>query len=199
MKKSKVICFIGTDGSGKSTLIREVSDAYVNRGIRTKLVYFGWRPFLPTTKLFSYFFRKNGFKIVETSNKKKAKFSLLQETMLLYYFFEYLARYFVEILLSSKTMLVDRYFYDLYAHYDYAQTSRLFKYLMKLYPKPDCLFFLDAGVALAKQRKPEMDETLLEKHHKKYEELRKMIFAYKIDTSKNIKDCVDEIVNLISR
>ena len=93
--------------------------------------------------------------------------------------------------------MIDRYFYDMYAHYDYASRSKVFKLLMKLFPKPDYLFFLDVGAETAKKRKPEMDKELLEIHSQRYLELMSLVRAKRIDTSKGLESCLEEIFEVL--
>jgi len=184
----RVICLLGTDGSGKSTLSKEIA-----KKIDGKVVYFGWRPFLWSTKLISWIFKKKNYRIAESMNKSDKKFSLVQEIMLVYYYIEYVFRYIFQVAFRG-TVVLDRYFYDMYSHYDYASRSKVFKVLMKIFPKPDYLFFLDVDVDIAKKRKPEMDITLLKMHKKKYLELVDILKIEKIDCSKSIGACVSEII-----
>lgn len=199
IKKSFVICLIGTDGAGKSTIVGEVTEMYkklLNAEVIN--VYFGWKPFLPTTKLISFIFKKKNYKIAESMNKNEIKFSFFQELMLFYYYIEYLARYFFEIGLKfykKEIIVADRYFYDMYAHYGYANKSRVFWALVKFFPRPDYTFFLDVNVNTAKQRKPEMNVNLLETHRKRYLELCEIMNFKKIETTKSIQECIDEIIS----
>jgi len=118
--------------------------------------------------------------------------------MLFYYYIEYLMRYLFNIgfgFWKKQIIIVDRYFYDMYAHYGYAKKSVLFKLLMKLFPKPDFVFFLNIDVKDAKKRKPEMDIGLLQIHKSRYDELSKIMHLKIIHTKENIKDSVESVVN----
>ncbi len=198
-KKGKTICFIGTDGAGKSTLLKEVVKVYQAQP-KTKVssLYFGWSPFLPSTKLASKILKRNNYRIAESMNKKEVKFSFVQEVMLCYYYLEYLSRYLLQIwpkLFQNDLVIVDRYFYDMYVHYNYAKKSRLFKLLMKTYPRPDNLFFLNVNINTAKERKPEMDLELLKTHRESYLKLSEMMKMKQINTEGNVDDCVRLIVD----
>ena len=203
--KSAIICFIGTDGAGKSTLIAELKKKLESQQHRVSIAYFGWKPFLPTTKLLSLLLKKSNYRIADKMNSKsdeKNKFSLIQELMLSYYCLEYLSRYLFQLRLplifsrKKKIILVDRYFYDMYAHYHYANQSLIFPTLLKLMPKPDLTVFLDVDVNTAKQRKPEMDLQLLHKHHQRYLQLSQLLNAKTINTDQEIENSVQQILEL---
>lgn len=205
--KNLIICFIGTDGAGKSTLISEMKKELEKNDLKVKTIYFGWKPFLPTTKLLSFVLKKRKYQIADKMNNKsnnaeKSKFSLFQEVMLSYYYVEYLSRYMFQLKLplmfaKKKIALVDRYFYDMYAHYGYASTSNIFPLLLKLTPKPRITIFLDVDVEIAKQRKPEMDITLLQEHHQRYQQLSKLINAKIVKTNHDVEQSVQEVTGLI--
>ena len=201
--KGTIISFIGTDGAGKSTIIAELKKKLESGpSSKVKTVYFGWRPFLPTTKLLSFILKKKNYQIADKMNSNRSKehrFSLFQEIMLGYYYIEYLSRYIFQLRLnSSKSItLVDRYFYDMYAHYRYAEQSRIFPTLLKMMPKPDLTIFLTVDIQTAKERKPEMDLELLQEHYQRYQKLSKLIDAKIVKTNQQLEQSVDEILNLI--
>ncbi|MEK6809414.1 MAG: hypothetical protein AABY40_01950, partial [Nanoarchaeota archaeon] len=155
--KSAIISFIGTDGAGKSTVITELKRRLEKEHhLNIKTVYFGWKPFLPTTKLLSFILKKRNYQIADKMNSEDSyknkskghKFSLFQEIMLMYYYVEYLSRYLFQLKLpflfkNQKITLADRYFYDMYAHYRYAEQSFIFPALLKIMPRPDVTFLLD--------------------------------------------------------
>lgn len=207
--KYRIICFIGTDGSGKSTLLSETKkELEKDQEIEVKTAYFGWKPFLPSTKILSALLKKKNYQIADRMNRKEQKFSLIQEVMLGYYFIEYLSRYFFQIKLpllknfskkKKQIMLIDRYFYDMYAHYRYANQSRIFPILIKLMPKPDSVIFLTVDVETAKQRKPEMDIDLLQEHYHRYHQLSNLnlIPIKTIKTDQEKQRSLQEIMDII--
>ncbi len=207
--KNQVICFIGTDGAGKSTLIFETKKELEKNGLKVKTIYFGWKPFLPTTKLLSFILKKRNYQIADKMNSKntstnlKNKVSLFQEFMLSYYYIEYLSRYIFQLKLpllftKKKLALVDRYFYDMYAHYRYADQSHIFPFLLKIMPKPNLTIFLDVDIQVAQQRKPEMDLTLLKEHHQRYQQLSKLINAKTVRTNQNLEQSLEQVLELIN-
>lgn len=181
-RKATVICLLGPDGSGKSTLSRWLAVRYPlflqKFNVTSRQHYFGWDPFLPTTKILSQLFKKKNYSIVSESNKKTSSFSLTQELLFGYYYIEYLSKYYLQIFpyrWKKEVIIVDRYFYDLAVHYRYAEQSILLPLLLQLYPKPDFTFLLDAPVETLQQRKPEMDKDTLTEHRKRYITLQSRI------------------------
>lgn len=207
--KSITICFIGTDGAGKSTLLSETKkELEKTLDIEVQTVYFGWKPFLPTTKLLSFILKKRNYQIADKMNSKsnnaeKSKFNLFQEVMLGYYYVEYFSRYIFQLKLPSlftkrKITLIDRYFYDLFTHYHYAKKSFIFPTLLKIMPKPNFTIFLDVDVEIAKQRKPEMNLELLKEHHQRYQQLSKLINAKTVKTNQNLEQSLQQVLELIN-
>ena len=178
--------------------------------LNIKTVYFGWKPFLPTTKLLSFILKKRNYQIADKMNNKdnpknkskEHKFSLFQEIMLTYYYIEYLSRYFFQLKLPSlfknqKIILADRYFYDMYTHYRYAEESFIFPTLLKIMPRPDVTFLLEVDIQTAKQRKPEMDLDLLLEHYQRYQQLSKIIGARIVKTDQRLELSVNEILGIM--
>lgn len=181
-RKATVICLLGPDGSGKSTLSKWLAVRYPlflqKFNVTSRQHYFGWDPFLPLTKVISKLFKKKSYSIVAEANKQPRSFSLSQELFFGYYYIEYLAKYFYFIFprrWKKEVIIVDRYFYDLAVHYRYAEQSILLPLLLQLYPKPDFTFLLDAPVETLQQRKPEMEKDTLTEHRKRYITLQSRI------------------------
>jgi thymidylate kinase len=202
--RSTTICLLGPDGSGKSTLAKDLKQNYqrffqkFNPGI--KMVYFGWKPFLPTTKLLSLLLKKKKYNIVEKNNKikKNVMHTVFQSLLFSYFFIEYLARYIWIILPlrdEKKIIILDRYFYDLFAHYQHASQSRWFCLLLKKFPQPDFIFLLDVPVEELLQRKQELPKEQLLQHQQKYHQLQKVIPLTAIDTTMDIEHSRNEIIS----
>lgn len=202
--RSTTICLLGPDGSGKSTLAKSLKQEYQRFfqkfNPQIKMVYFGWKPFLPTTKLVSSLLKKRKYNVVEKSNTRKK--NLLQKTsqslLFSYFFIEYLARYIWIILPlrdEKKIIILDRYFYDLFAHYQHASKSRWCKNLLKKFPRTDYLFLLDVPVEQLRERKQELSKEQLLLHQQKYHQLQKMIPFFVIDTTNTIEHSRNEIIS----
>jgi thymidylate kinase len=205
-RRATTICLLGPDGSGKSTQAKSISKGvrslFQELEVKTRQEYFGWKPFLPTTKLISKLFAKKDIKIVESMNQGGKSFSLIQEIMLFYYFIEYLAKYVWIIrpqLKKKRVILIDRYFYDMYAHYKYAQRSILFPLLLKLYPRPNYTFVLEVPKVILEKRKDELTEEEMELHVQSYHRLASTLELRRLDTNQPITLTTEEVLETIWR
>src|SRR3989344_8818115 len=108
MKKTKIV-FLGSEGSGKSTLIRYVKKELDKKRIDSEVFFMGWKNFHnPILKFASKTYLKDREK---TENKLKR----YRERSILFYFVYYSELWirYLKILLCNKDfILMDRYFYD---------------------------------------------------------------------------------------
>lgn len=200
LRRQSTICFLGPDGAGKSTLAQEMKKEYAaffkKFDTKTEYVYFGWQPFLPTTKLISWLLQRQQYNIVSTLNKKKSHFSFFQEMLLLYYFTEYLLRYFFLIAgKKNKIIIFDRYFYDLYAHYNYAARSILFPALLRFFPRPDYTFVLDAPAAVLQKRKQDLTLEQQQQHQRCYSIVAEKMNFIMIQTDQRKENSIQLILD----
>ena len=232
-RKGTLIALIGVNGSGKTTttelLKEELKLLATFFHVPIEGYYFGWRPFSPIAKLLSRIMKKKKtFKKIaeqegitkkeEKENEKKGKkLSMFQEGLFLYNFMEYLLRYWIQIypkLRKREIIITDRYFYDIYGQYPYAEKSILIKNLMKLFPKPDKTFILDADIETIMKRgktnkeyettKTKLKEerkikskNYLEGQRKRYKEINKIIKSIIITTEEDKIETTRKITNKI--
>ncbi len=228
-RKGYLVSFIGTNGTGKSTITKELlsdySEVTKHLGIKGQYYYYGWNPTFFLTKFISGYLKKRDKKLFqetvlkEISEKnisdKNEKFSIKQETLLLYQFIEFYYRYLIQIkpkLNKNDLVITDRYFYDLYGQYPYVKRSLIFPLLIKLFPKPDFTFLLDAKPEELQKRgktnkrnqekieKIEREVLPLEYLHKQrenYFKLTKVIKIQIINTENNSKENINEIIDQI--
>ncbi|MBU0615820.1 MAG: hypothetical protein KJ601_07040, partial [Nanoarchaeota archaeon] len=86
---------------------------------------------------------------------EEVQFSVFKEAVLLYSFIEYYFRYLFHVcpkLRNGKLVVTDRYFYDLYGQNNYSEKSLIVPLLLKLFPKPDYTFILDADYDVLTKR-----------------------------------------------
>ena len=169
--KGFLICFTGMDGTGKTTLSKELVKSLKERGIKCKYVYARLIPII--SKLFMLIGRlvflrgRNGFENYDdyTNTKRLAieHNSILSRIYQRILLFDYLLQvYFkVKIPLSfGKNIVCDRYVYDTVItdlsvdmNYSKDKTIHLLKNILRFLPKPDITFLIDVPEEIAYQRK----------------------------------------------
>jgi len=151
-----LIALIGINGSGKSTLSRKVLEMYLpctrHLGKEQYYYYYGWNPRFFLTKIGSSLLQKKKKSVFQETalQQNTKKFDIFQELLFMYITMEYFYRYWIDIrpkLRQNSVVVTDRYFYDLYGQYPYAQKSVLFSIFMKIFPKPDFTYLLIAPLA----------------------------------------------------
>ena len=207
-RKGILIVFEGVNGTGKTTLSNAVSEYCSNLCSKTNLkfnvYYFGWKPFLPTTKLLSKIVNKKGEGIYKKSTSDKLikstpKLDLKMELFFLYVFIEDFLRYLFHIrhkLRKREIVICDRYFYHMYGQYPYARNSLFMKFLVKIFPTPDVTFLLTAHLETLVERRKDVSKSNLERQAEQYLDLlnlKKEVFVLenKSDVQKSVKFVVE--------
>jgi thymidylate kinase len=171
-----VVAFVGTDGSGKSTVAAQVRERLEDAGFGTSSAYFGMaRGNLPGVALARRVLRVGGVepapvpepepvsepKAGESATKQATDSTdldrpLLRRAAAWYYAAEYIWRYQRTVAPQCRRgsiVLVDRYVYDLReSPWPGSMASRVAETLV---PRPDILVLPDAPDAMIHARKPE--------------------------------------------
>jgi thymidylate kinase len=197
-RKGFCLCFIGLDGSGKSSFLNEFNKIYSDKsGIyEVDNIYFGWKPKLISTKLLSLFnpkSSKKGRENLTRINKQKLSFfrGCIMRISLINYYFEFIFRYLTEVypkLRRTHLVLLDRYPYDVFVQNPIARKSKFFKFLFKyLFPKPDICIYLDTPMKDICKRKKEFPKKELIKQNKYYKNLAEYFKITIYENKKNLK------------
>ena len=219
-RKGCLIVLVGVNGAGKTTLAKELLKSYkpiTDFFNGQKGYYFGWNPFLPTTKLLSGVLKLKKKKIFDEKENeiylKPKNISLFSEFLFVYNYFEYLGRYLFHIypaLRRGELIICDRYFYDMKGQYN--SKSFILPILLKSFPKANSLFILQARPSILSkrgkdnlsisgdvkgQRKKRSFENLIIQNYN-YVELLQDIDGNVIDSEKQIVDNIAEVINQTS-
>ncbi len=219
MKKPIFICFIGIDGSGKTTQAKALVDMLEEMGLESRYVYNRSEPIL--TKPFiavgkALFFGGKGkfdnYREYSIRRQKVFKNSLLsaadQNSLLVDNSLQNIARLSLPLILS-KSSVCDRYIHDTVVdlavdlNYPDGKTKTMLKNFLYLVPKPDLVFLIDAPEEMAYQRKndiPSLD--FLKERRKVYLDMAKEYEMMVIDGSRElveleclIQSRVNEVIN----
>lgn len=185
-----IICFLGPDGSGKTT----VTDAVVTK---VQDNFNGIQRYHLRT------FFGNKRKTVDTVSDPHSQENRAWFTSNLKLFYFLLDYWFGYIFLMKKSNLVifDRYYHDLLIdpkRYRFGGSLYLASFITKFVPEPDIYFVLTAEPSLIQERKNEVSLNETIKQVKLYREFSiKNNRAMLIDTSNDIKTTVDKVTDAI--
>ena len=210
-KRHFLVCFVGMDGTGKTTQTKRLVSALNARGINSKYVWNTYQPFLlkPFIALGQALFlrKKDAFK--DYSGYSQSKHGIFknrflswsyQHLLLLDYWLQSVVSIMVPLILG-KTVVSDRYVYDVVANlavdmgYSEEIIRKRVRRLLLLLPKPDLVFFLDAPEEISFQRKSDIASIEHLKNRRKiYLDMAKDARAVVVDGSKT-PDEVESIVH----
>lgn len=166
-----VIVIIGTDGSGKSTIIEQLSTV-LGPSFR-KITKYHWLP----VKL-----RKNDANtIVVNPHEQPPRNILLSMIKLVVYCLEYcvIDKLFVyPQKIKSTLVLYDRYYYDIIVdpkRFRMKMPPIILKMLLSIIPKPDLVFYINTEPSIAYSRKKELQINELERQNGEYIKIKKRL------------------------
>tara|TARA_B110000967_G_C18877639_1_gene559270 strand:+ start:1079 stop:1678 length:600 start_codon:yes stop_codon:yes gene_type:complete len=184
MKKfnsSLVISFMGTDGSGKSTLIKKLTKR-LKKNYR-KIKYLHLRPYLFLTD-----------SSVVNTNPHDQKLPLSQVGSLIkiltwlwmYYFF-----FLINLYKKNQLIIFDRYAHDLLIdkiRYRFNLPKKFTQFILNLFPKPNLWIVLKAPIKLIEKRKKELSINELKRQMNEYINFsKKQKNTLLVDTEKKIE------------
>lgn len=199
------IAFLGTDGSGKSTIINHLSPV-LNQTFHNAVHYMHLRPgYLPPLSQFNGGKKQNG-PVINPHASQPSGFinSLLRWS---YYMIDYFFGYYVNIFpkksIRACTFIFDRYYYDYYIDKRRSRIN-LPDWIIRLgeivIPEPDIIICLGTEAETIYKRKPELTLPEIERQ---VTALRKFCSNHKravwIDTGKSIEESSNEAINVIAR
>jgi len=181
-----IVSFSGIDGAGKSTQIQKLRDYLTSNGVAVKELTF-WDNVVMFPRLRSGFSRRvlqsdgtigTPDKPADRRDKNTQNAPLLFGRSVLHLFDVMNLRRIVSRAKAENTGVVifDRFIYDQLAALPMQSAwARAFaRVLLRVAPKPDLSYVLDADPEVARARKPEYPLEFMRKYRSSYLELRKM-------------------------
>ena len=182
------IAFLGPDGSGKSSVIDQMTIQLAPAFRNTQYIHL--RPTLFTMK------KKKNIS-VDTPHGKAPRGRISSLFKIIYFLFDYNAGYLIKILpflIKSNMVIFDRYYYDLLVdprRYRYSGPMWLARIIGKLMPEPDLIFILDAPANVLQERKQEVSYDETERQRISYLKLGKKIKnTIIVDTSQPLEKVI---------
>ena len=193
--KGIMIVLLGPDGSGKSSVIRQLISAPLPAFQRTKYIHLRPRIGLMTNE--------KAVPVVDPHDKA-SRSRLASIVKILYFLFDYGVGYVWKIqplLMRSTLVVFDRYYHDLLVdpkRYRYGGPMWLARLVGKIIPRPDLCLLLDAPPEVLRSRKQEVSFEETNRQRVAYLELvRGMKNDVVVDASKPLNDVVAEVNTVI--
>ncbi|WP_211831082.1 hypothetical protein [Kistimonas asteriae] len=185
-----IICFLGPDGSGKTTITNSVVD-------KVKCEFNGCQRY----HLRTYFgLKKKTVFTVTDPHGQKPRGWLVSNIKLIYFLLDYCFG-FTFLLKKENLIIFDRFYHDLLVdpkRYRFGGSFHFAKFLSKFVPEPDIYFVLVADPSLIQKRKKEVPLNETERQvqlYKAFAENNKKAFL--IDTGNEVNQSVDNVIEII--
>lgn len=200
MVKMKTIAFIGIDGSGKTTVIREVCKGLKKRGKTCEVRYMGLgRDYaFPLMRTFSSWYSSFKHRPKKSKDKEVKEFDrnnyrTRKLPWLLIQYLEFWTRFIKNKFIRADYLLYDRYFYDGLI----LSNDTNFKLLKLITPKPQKCFLIHASSKVILKRKQEANADNINNFYKQAKKLGHYVDLEFVDNEKSLKTVVNEILGKV--
>lgn len=211
--KGKLICFIGVDGSGKTTISKEVAKILRERGIKCKHTYGRLQPFIlrPLTVIARKLIIRKAGKDYKAYKKEKKeavkKMRILGKLYTMILLVDYYLQLFIRIrlpLLFGKVVICDRYVYDTVINdipLESEDIDTIEKWINRIFnfaPKPDIVFLIDVPEEISMMRKKDIPSIeYIRERRGIYLALGKIYGMVVMDGTRNLEELKCEILKKI--
>lgn len=217
MQRPSLICLIGIDGSGKTTLAKALAEETKKSGLNYKYVWGNAQPIflLPLRKLAHLTVLRNVDMKKENDRYDKVKEDVSTKYCFLLWIysrvllFDYVIWLFFKVklpLFLGKKVICDRYIYDVaislyFLNKSYfADIEKTINKLFNYFPKPELLYLIDVPVAVAFKRKNDIPSlAYLENRKIIYTKLSNAFNVSKLNGENSIEDLVKTIIQDMER
>ena len=171
------VCFLGCDGSGKSTIIKQLTDNTSKfeafRGYEYHHLYAKKKD-------------KTNEQVITNPHNQKSRSRLFSNLKLIYFLYKYLYGYWFIAYpqkVKSKLVIFDRYYFDILVdpkRYRHNGSKWLTTLIGKMIPKPDLFFLIDAPAEVIQSRKKEVTLEETRRQRNEYIQLKKTLTHFHI-------------------
>lgn len=158
MTRAKLVCVLGIDGSGKTTLTTSLKARLEADGKRTEYVWCGWRSFESLPGRAMKRLLRRGDRRVAAGTARSGSPRAVYPFAIVDYILNTLPK-MRRALRRTDFVVSDRYVYDVTAAFvaaANARVSRRYTFFHRLYPRPDHLFYIDVPAEVAMARKDDV-------------------------------------------
>lgn len=187
------IAFLGSDGSGKSTIIKQITDL----NLFNNQYYFHLKPKKSKTNQSDL--------SVDDPHKHKPYSSVKSLIKLMFFILQYNSGWIKNILklrIKPSLVIFDRYYDDLLVdskRYRYGGSLKIAKFIRYFIPQPDLYFILTTDADIIYKRKQEVPFEELERQIKEYRNLGDAKRYINIDVNRTPEEISTEIIEHIAR
>ncbi|RLE76818.1 MAG: hypothetical protein DRZ80_00335 [Thermoprotei archaeon] len=200
-KNRMLICFIGIDGSGKTTLAKEFVRVLKERGVNAIYGYNTYKPTFIKPILFlakKIFLKDDEIKEYYNKRNKTLRKGFVSKVYVIFSLVDYIIQTTFKVSLPyilGKVVVCDRYVHDFfvnaYVEAGYSNIDMIEK-MYKILPKPDFVFLVDVPEDVAFSRKS--DVPFLEYLKERRKIYLKLNDVYILDGTKPIHDLLEEVM-----
>jgi len=218
MKNNIIISIVGIDGSGKTTVANKIADklnkekkeTFIYKHCRLELIIS--KPIVLFAKLF--FLKNKNENCIEYRQHKKElilKYPILSYLYLILILLDYYLQIFVKLyipLFLGKSVICDRYIIDTLATdiaIDFSSNEfflkKLYNILLRFFPKPKIVIFLDIPEEVAFARKDDIpDLEYLKERRSIYLNISKWVQnSVVVNADKSQLELLKEVENVIKK
>lgn len=211
---NSVVCFIGIDGSGKTTLCKRLVEELRSRGIPSRYVYGRFLPkvMAPVFKITSTLMPDQEKKLKHNSTRFANKRHLLSNPIISQIFIlgvlfdqilQILAKVYLPSLFRKEVIVCDRYFHDtvlidiaIPCDFDHHTTVRFVRRYLPLFPKTTTVFLVVVPTGIAFRRKTDISSIkALDRLSKSFLYTAKYFGATTIDGTRNPTELMPLLLN----